>query len=390
MDPTVEAQRLALEKLVASMDKAFRSFRLYEARGPQYEAHVREMASQAALATEQGPAVLTVTPHGLLVGDDKRAKEPELNRTWFDLFEQGARQVIFTPGIETAEVREMLQIMAGDHQGEDILTVLWRRELNHIQISVARTLVRGHRAGATTAETLEAQYGHWRNRRARCPGLGAPVQISPDDLGSSPYRASHWVVVTASPPSTPDLAMFAQEEGDLDELIGMLLSCSPRRWTRSSACWSVPTPGRPPGPSESPDGAHEDHPALEDWSIQRMVDAAGGVHALIPLIEAGPEAFRDSLATLANADTAMIEELLKEIETDSVREQVESLVITAESAPLAFHSARLQMAPVEEQLESVKALFDIGTEEAIYLATGLRLGPLRGSTVHLRSHRAHL
>ena len=31
MDPTVEAQRLALEKLVASMDKAFRSFRLYEA-----------------------------------------------------------------------------------------------------------------------------------------------------------------------------------------------------------------------------------------------------------------------------------------------------------------------------------------------------------------------
>ena len=64
MDPTVEAQRLALEKLVASMDKAFRSFRLYEARGPQYEAHVREMASQAALATEQGPAVLTVTPHG--------------------------------------------------------------------------------------------------------------------------------------------------------------------------------------------------------------------------------------------------------------------------------------------------------------------------------------
>ena len=65
----------------------------------------------------------------------------------------------------------------------------------------------------------------------------------------------------------------------------------------------------------------------------------------------------------------MIEELLKEIETDSVREQVESLVITAESAPLAFHSARLQMAPVEEQLESVKALFDIGTEEAIYLAT---------------------
>ena len=374
MDPTVEAQRLALEKLVASMDKAFRSFRLYEARGPQYEAHVREMASQAALATEQGPAVLTVTPHGLLVGDDKRAKEPELNRTWFDLFEQGARQVIFTPGIETAEVREMLQIMAGDHQGEDILTVLWRRELNHIQISVARTLVRGHRAGATTAETLEAQYGHWRNLLV--PDAHASerrVQISPDDLrvlavNSEPLE---WCSACLAPHhSTEDASLFEREESDLDELIGMLgaLQSAEVDKVLSMLVGAYSRLGLPDQVNRLM-ALTEDHPALEDWSIQRMVDAAGGVHALIPLIEAGPEAFRDSLATLANADTAMIEELLKEIETDSVREQVESLVITAESAPLAFHSARLQMAPVEEQLESVKALFDIGTEEAIYLAT---------------------
>ena len=374
MDPTVEAQRLALEKLVASMDKAFRSFRLYEARGPQYEAHVREMASQAALATEQGPAVLTVTPHGLLVGDDKRAKEPELNRTWFDLFEQGARQVIFTPGIETAEVREMLQIMAGDHQGEDILTVLWRRELNHIQISVARTLVRGHRAGATTAETLEAQYGHWRNLLV--PDAQASerrVQISPDDLRVLAVQSEplEWCSDCLAPHrTTADLAMFAQEESDLDELIGMLseLQSSEVDQILSMLVGAYSRLGLPNQVNRLM-ALTEDHPALEDWSVQRMVDAAGGVHALIPLIEAGPEAFRESLATLANADTAMIEELLKEIETDSVREQVESLVITAESAPLAFHSARLQTAPVEEQLESVKALFDIGTEEAIYLAT---------------------
>ena len=341
MDPTVEAQRLALEKLVASMDKAFRSFRLYEARGPQYEAHVREMASQAALATEQGPAVLTVTPHGLLVGDDKRAKEPELNRTWFDLFEQGARQVIFTPGIETAEVREMLQIMAGDHQGEDILTVLWRRELNHIQISVARTLVRGHRAGATTAETLEAQYGHWRNLLV--PDAQASerrVQISPDDLRVLAVQSEplEWCSECLAPHrTTPDIAMFAQEESDLDELIGMLseLQSSEVDQILSMLVGAYSRLGLPDQVNRLM-ALTEDHPALEDWSVQRMVDAAGGVHALIPLIEAGPEAFRESLATLANADTAMIEELLKEIETDSVREQVESLVITAESAPSPF------------------------------------------------------
>ena len=374
MDAIADAQRIALEKLVASTDKAFRSFRLYEARGPQYEAHVREMASQAALATEQGPAVLSVTPHGLLVGDDKRAMEPELNRTWFDLFEQGARQVIFTPGIETAEVREMLQIMAGDHQGEDILTVLWRRELNHIQISVARTLVRGRRAGATTAETLEAQYGHWRNLLA--PDAQASerrVQISPDDLRILAVQSEplEWCSDCLAPHrASPDLSVFASGESDLDELIGMLTELQPSEVDQilSMLVGAYSRLGLPDQVNRLM-ALTENHPALEQWSIQRMIDAAGGVHALIPLIEAGPEAFRDSLATLANADTAMIEELLKEIETDSVREQVESLVITAESAPLAFHSARLQTAPIEEQLESVKALFDIGTEEAIYLAT---------------------
>ena len=61
--PPANAQ--LLDKLILSLDKAFRSYRLYEARGAQYEAHVREMASQAALATEQGAALLTITPHGI-------------------------------------------------------------------------------------------------------------------------------------------------------------------------------------------------------------------------------------------------------------------------------------------------------------------------------------
>ena len=374
MDSTLDAQRGALEKLVASMDKAFRSFRLYEARGPQYEAHLREMASQAALATEQGPAVLTVTPHGLLVGDQKRAKEPELNRTWFDLFEQGARQVIFTPGIETAEVREMLQIMAGDHQEEDILTVLWRRELSHIQVSVARTLVRGHRADSSTTETLEAQYGHWRNLLVPdAQSSERRVQISPDDLRVLAVQSEplDWCGDCLAPSlATESGEIFKREQGDLDAFIAMLGDLEPAEVDQvlTMLVGAYSRLGLPEQVNRLM-ALTEDHPALNGWSIERMIDAAGGVRALIPLIEAGPEAFRDSLATMANADTAMIEELLKEIETDAVREQVESLVITAESAPLAFHSARLQGAGVDDQLESVRALFDMGTEEAIYLAT---------------------
>ena len=56
--------------------------------------------------------MLTITPHGLQTNTERSKRENELNRTWFELFEQGARQIVFTKGIETREVREMLQIMA--------------------------------------------------------------------------------------------------------------------------------------------------------------------------------------------------------------------------------------------------------------------------------------
>ncbi len=374
MEQTIETSSVTLERLVASMDKAFRSFRLYEARGPQYEAHVREMASQAALATEQGPAVLIVTPHGLLVENQQRAKEPELNRTWFELFEQGARQVIFTPGIETAEVREMLQIMAGDHQEEDILTVLWRRELAHIQISVARTLVRGRRTEGSTTETLEAQYGHWRNLLVPDARTSERrIQISPDDLRVLAVQSEplSWCADCRAPlHSATQETLFERDRTDLDVFIDMLDSLDPAE-VDQVLTMLVGAYARLGLPEEVNRliALTEDHSALNGWSVERMIDAAGGIRALIPLIEAGPEAFRESLSSMAASDAKVLEELLQEIETESVREQVETLVITADSAPLAFHSARMQGASEEEQLESVQALFDIGTEEAIYLAT---------------------
>ncbi len=228
MKPLEPASPVRLDKLISSTDKAFRSYRLYEARGPQYEAHVREMASQAALSTEQGPAILTITPHGLQSDTNRSASdsESELNRTWFDLFEQGARQIVFTNGIETAEVREMLQIMAGEQHGDDILTVLWRRDLPHIQIAVARTLVRGRRTSMSTQETLEAQYGHWRNLLV--PDAHASdqrVQIQPDDLrvlavNSKPLL---WCADCKEPPE-PDTAtgLFDDKLEEVNAFLGLL------------------------------------------------------------------------------------------------------------------------------------------------------------------------
>jgi len=362
-----------LDKLISSTDKAFRSYRLYEARGPQYEAHVRELASQAALSTEQGPAILTITPHGLQSHTKGPSAEHELNRTWFELFEQGARQIVFTPGIETSEVLEMMHIMAGDQQGDDILTVLWRRNLPHIQIAVARTLVRGRRTNLNTQETLEAQYGHWRNLLV--PDAQASekrFEISPDDLrvlavNSKPLL---WCAECIEPPEpeTPT-GLFGDKLDEVDAFLGLLspLDSDDIDQVLTSLIGSYARLGLTEKINKLMSAA-EGHPALSGWSLERMLTAAGGIQALIPLIEAGPAAFRESLSAMASLNAELVEELIGNIETDSVREEVEALVITQDNAPLAFHSARMTSTVIEEQLESVRALFDMDTEESSFLA----------------------
>ncbi len=362
-----------LDKLISSVEKAFRSYRLYEARGSQYEAHVREMASQAALTTEQGPAVLTITPHGLRSTIESSKADNDLNRTWFELFEQGARQIVFTRGIETREVREMLQIMAGEHHGDDILTVLWRRELNHIQIAVARTLVRGIRSNMSTEETLDAQYGHWRNLLV--PDAQASekrVEINPDDLrvlavNSKPLL---WCADCIEPTEPPEsTGIFDDTVDEVDAFLGLLspLSSDEIDDVLTNLIGSYARLGLTDKINQLMSAA-EGHPALSGWSLERMLTAAGGIRALVPLIEAGPEAFRESLSAMASADAELIEELLGSIEAENIRDEVEALVITQESTPLAFHSARMNSPNIDEQLESIKALFDMQTDQANYLA----------------------
>jgi len=364
-----------LEKLISSMEKAFRSYRLYEARGPQYEAHVREFASQAALATEQTPAILTVTPSGLQADMARAETENDLNRTWFDLFEQGARQIVFTTGVQSPEVREMLQIVASDQSsaGDDILTALWRRELKHIQVVVARTLVRGVSASLSTQDALEAQYGHWRNLLAPDAGTADKrVQLSPDDLRVLAVESQPllWCADCIESDSEPyQEGVFDQKEDELDAFLTLLgeLSQEESDQVLTNLVGSYARLGFTEKINHLMTAA-EAHPAMGGWSIKRMLNAAGGIDALIPLIEAGPSAFRESLSAMASIDAELMEELLQKIETESIRDEIETLVITQETAPLAFHSGRLASGDLAEQLESVEYLFNLETEEATYLA----------------------
>jgi hypothetical protein len=109
-------------------------------------------------------------------------------------------------------------------------------------------------------------------------------------------------------------------------------------------------------------------PSFGDWSLERLLTEVGGINALIPLIEAGPSAFKESLSALVAEDAAALEKLINSIDTESIRDEIHDLVVSEESSPLAFHSERLSSPDENEQLESLDALWNMGKDESTFLA----------------------
>ena len=109
-------------------------------------------------------------------------------------------------------------------------------------------------------------------------------------------------------------------------------------------------------------------PSLSDWSLERLLTAAGGINALIPLIEAGPSAFKESLSALVSEDATTLDQLINSIDTEAIRDEIHEMVVSEESSPLAFHSDRLTSPNEEDQLASLEALWNMEKDEAIYLA----------------------
>ena len=150
--------------LLTSLEKTLRSYRLYEARGPQYEAHMSGLKTAITDATGDGPVAINLSPFGPYLDNQPAPTEGDYARQWFDLFEEGARQIVFNPGITVDEVRELMHVLCGDEtDSEDIVTALWRKNLHHITVQVARILVR-NLEGLDKAQSLEDELGRWRQQ----------------------------------------------------------------------------------------------------------------------------------------------------------------------------------------------------------------------------------
>jgi len=389
---TMGTESLAIKrKLILNLEKVLRSYRLYEARGTQYEAHVNELAGHAALATELSQVAVNLSPFGPFLEGEEPPADGDYARQWFTLFEEGARQIVFMPGIDGRELRELLHIICAEAEdNEDIVTLLWRKELKHVQIYVARVLMRSVAGSAEKSSSIQEELGRWKAVLTQSAALAAGddereptedmVQLSPDDFRvlSLEEDAFDWCSLSseanhehAEKGRKPRLAEAADKEisdfgrfldlvqdvgEDADQIILDVIAGMTRMGSSEDLNRMICTVAKRGGTAKR--------------SLGKLLDNQEGLDSLLPLIEASPTSFKDSLTALSEVNEEAVSALMKKVEQSEVRDTLEGFVATAEDAPMHYYSDRLLSESSEEAIEAIDALVGLGTDEAFVLAMG--------------------
>ncbi len=385
----------AQRKLILNLEKVLRSYRLYEARGTQYEAHVNELAGYAALATELTQVAVNLSPFGPFLDGDQPPSDGEYARQWFTLFEEGARQIVFLPGIDGRELRELLHIICTEvEEDEDIVTALWRKELSHVQIYVARVLIRNIEGVSEKSFSIQEELSRWKallHRRTAAQEEGDEgeeeteeatelIQLSPDDFRvlALEENAFDWCKLSseqsqeaaekrrkprltdAVDKEISDYSRFLELANDVgeeaDQIILNVIAGMTRMGSTEDLNRMICTVAKKGGQAAR--------------SLRKFLDNEEGLDLLLPLIEAAPTSFEDSLAALSEIDNEAVSKLLAKVDHEQVRDELEGFVATAEEAPMHYYSSRLLNESSDQAIEAIDELIKMGTDEAFALALG--------------------
>ncbi len=376
-------------QLLTNLEKTLRSHRLYEARGPQYEAHMDGLTSAVEEAVASGPVAINLSPFGPYLDGAVAPTEGDYARQWFDLFEEGARQIVFSSGITSDEIRELMHVLCGDEGAtEDIVTALWRKNMHHINVQVARLLVRHPTDSDATTHSLEEQLGRWRQQigGVSLEESGVSLQERRTPLQQDDFRllamdekTFDWCRIAQEVP--PDVRAdsrrprLAEEvdrqmtdyerfldivdvaEGQSEQLLLNVLSAMTHYGNASEVTHFLEI--------------LEAHEGIGSGAIQMLLEDDTFVEKLTPIVESAPDVFTGKLAAFKNGpveEPSSMEPTVDPSETPTELIPIEGETVDID--PLEAHKLAVFSSSPRVACESVNALFTIGSDDAIGVALG--------------------
>ncbi len=190
MDPTTpptggqREEERAFERAAAfftSLDKVIRASKLYQGEGDLLERMVGDLERRALDLVQDGPATVRVASFGLVCQGRPLAPDEKRVAYLFNLFCDGVRELTILNGIDRAELENLVDVFSTDRRtsDDDLVTMLWKRQFQHVRYYAADTFAAGMEVGLDGDVTLAASQ---RPGQFVSEGEGTEVTLSPDDI----------------------------------------------------------------------------------------------------------------------------------------------------------------------------------------------------------------
>jgi len=372
-----------LSRCFATLDKVVRGMRLYEGKGALIDRLMNDLELKLSTMLEQGEVTVRVTPIGLVYGTKPLSAAGEKTpRYLFRLFCDGVRELTFLPGVELSEIVDLVTVLNMDAQGEDedLVTLLWKKDLRHIQYFAADTLDVTTQVSADGELSLAYEASESRLRQGGAGTSGQEVHLSADDLRvlrqderlawvkdcTAPTRADGALAEAAtrikqafvSPKDYPRfLAVALRHSPDGAEASPLVLSMIDAQLRQGEVDTVTPVLE---AIMEAAETGSDPAQALK----KRLCDA-DRMALIAPVYADNTERLAPILQALALADNQAIVALLEHLDSPEAKAALQEVLNQAQVDLTPFFEGHLASEDEKQIVAGIEALGRIGTPSAI-------------------------
>jgi hypothetical protein len=372
-----------LSRCFATLDKVVRGMRLYEGRGALIERLMADLELKLSTMLEQGEVTVRVTPIGLVYGTSPLTAAGEKTpRYLFRLFCDGVRELTFLPGVERSEIVDLVAVLNMEAQGEDedLVTLLWKKQMRHIQYFAADTLDMTTQVSADGELSLAYEASESRLRQSGAGAGGQEVHLSADDLRvlrqderlawvkdcTAPTRAEGALAEAAtrikqafvSPKDYPRfLAVALRHSADGAEASPLVLNMIDAQLRQGDLDTVAPV-------LEAIIEAAEEGSDPAQALKKRLCDA-DRMALIAPVYADNTERLAPILQSLAKADNQAIVTLLEHLDSPEAKAALQDVLNQAQVDLTPFYEGHLRSEDEKQIVAGIEALGRIGTPPAI-------------------------
>ncbi len=367
---------------LAGLERAIRSYRLHEGRGPTLEEHLAAATGQLSDLLGDQPLTLRVSSFGLLFGNRPLTGSRGVDATWFGLFSDSVRDVTFQPGISSEEVRTFVEVLCAEpEEGDDRVTLLWRREVHRIELFLSSLLPTRLEEGPDGDIRLVSEAGNAALFGGHQDAPGTPaLAFSRDDprslvgdeglswiarVESHPFHVNPWIDAAREPGG-------ARARGrDVRRFVDALLEARAAAGAEAESCSLLDSfietlLGR------DPEGqllllltALVEHDAPTARPLVERLARPELMVRLAPLCDLDPQGFEAVVSALGTVDPNGLSALLVELRSPAAQKHFAQLAGDAGGDVVPFYLNQLDSEDPREALSAVQALADLDGDRGL-------------------------